>query len=443
MKKTTSIAAIGLLLAGFIYYFTTGSTQLIEEMKKQVNHELTTLQKNGFTIEQRETKKNQEHFVLSFSDTKKISSYFNTQGVHAKSKEIEKLQGLKVGVDTTYLNDTYSALSVDIYPLTLPHSMKNPATQDDKKILEHLQKMLKRKALLMHVDFNKLLTGFKGYIKDINETFINDIPIDLLANGMTFEGSIEDKKFKGVEQKINLLSLSANKGQILYQLSHLQWHYTLTGTSMYDTHTKYQIGELKAAADSLYTAILSNLKGESTTLVKHKLLQSHTQNSIETINIQEKNKHYLLKETILNAKVNNLDMDAFEKMQKVDPEDYDAVNKLTQQMISKGVLFTLNELSAKEVSVNRKSLGSFNISGSAEIDKNFKMNALKQNPLAFLTALNTKAHISLSSELFSLVMQNPKAMLALMLFPPQEKNGQKMYDISYIKGKLTVNGVSL
>jgi hypothetical protein len=441
LKKTT-IGAIGLLVIGLLYYFTSGSTQLVEEMKKQVNHELTMLQQNGFTIEERETKETQEHFVLNFSEPAKISAYLQTQGVHAKTEELAKFKGLRLGVDATYLNDTYSALSVDIYPQTLSDAMLSSVNQEDKKLLEHIQTMLKNKALLVHMDFNKLLTGFKGYIKDINETITEEVTMNLLAQGMTFEGNIEDEKFKGLNQKIKLLSFSANNGKLAYTLSNTEWEYAITGASVYDTHSKYQIEAFRSVADDLYSVDILNVKGASTTLVENKLLKSSATNSIEKIVIREKQKAYVLSETTLNAEVNNLDMDAFQKLQRVDPEDHEAVNKLSQQILSKGVAFKLNKLSSKEVTADAKPLGGFEVTASGNIDKTFDLSMLKQNPLAFLTAVNTEAHIALSPTLFSLVMQNPKAMLALMLFPPQEKNGQKVYDLSYIKGKLTVNGVS-
>ena len=67
MKKS-GFGIIGLILVAAIYYFTAGSAQITEEMKKQVNNELTTLEQNGFGVNNREIKETEEHFVLSFDD---------------------------------------------------------------------------------------------------------------------------------------------------------------------------------------------------------------------------------------------------------------------------------------------------------------------------------------------------------------------------------------
>jgi hypothetical protein len=77
------------------------------------------------------------------------------------------------------------------------------------------------------------------------------------------------------------------------------------------------------------------------------------------------------------------------------------------------------------------------------IDKSFDINAASQNPLAVLNALNTKTNISVSTELFALIAQEPRAMMVLMLMPPVEKEGKKIYEIEFIKGKLTVNGTPM
>ena len=47
-----------------------------------------------------------------------------------------------------------------------------------------------------------------------------------------------------------------------------------------------------------------------------------------------------------------------------------------------------------------------------------------------------------SLSVFIRIAQEPKAMMVLMLLPPVEKEGKKIYEIEFIKGKITVNGSS-
>ena len=115
-------------------------------MKAQVNKELSSLQTQGFSVQNREISENKEHFILSFDEPEKISKFFTQKGAKVDAKEIEALKGLQVGVDVTYLADAYSAISLDMYPVTLPTVLTNSALSDeDKKIVAQLKKIMEKK----------------------------------------------------------------------------------------------------------------------------------------------------------------------------------------------------------------------------------------------------------------------------------------------------------
>ncbi len=440
MRKT-GLGLIGIVVIAAIYYFSSGSAHITEELKKQVNHELTTLQQNGFGIENREVKKTQEHFILDFSEPEKIASYLKKQGVQIKAKELASLKGMKFAVDAKYLNDTYSALSVEITPKALPNEAVAALQKKDPKLLAHIKKLIENRALLVHMDFNKLLNGFKGYVKDINETFTDDVSVNLVAQGMTFEGSIANEKLKTLQQHIAQLSLHAGKA-VEVVLGNLTATYTLTGTTNYDTHTVYSLEKLKAYAADNFRMECSSIKGSSTTALHNKLLKSSAHSTIEKIALQEKHTSYALTETSLDVTLDNLDIEAFEKLQKTDPRDRLAINKLSEQILTQGVELNISNLSSKEISIQDQTMGSFHLSAYGKIDRSLDLTAAQQNPLILLQALRAKTHIEASPALFSHLMQDPRAMMVMMLIPPQEKNGQKVYDLSYLKGKLTVNGVT-
>ncbi len=103
----------------------------------------------------------------------------------------------------------------------------------------------------------------------------------------------------------------------------------------------------------------------------------------------------------------------------------------------------IKKFSVKKVSENEKSMDGFTLSSSLAIDKSFDISTTAQNPLALLNALSTKTNISVSTALFARLAQEPKVMMALMLIPPVEKEGKKIYEIEFSKGKLTVNGTPM
>jgi len=423
--KKSGFGIIGLILVAAIYYFTAGSTQITEEMKKQVNNELTTLEQNGFGINNRKIKEREEHFVLSFDNTAKITSYLSSQGAQVTQEDILLFKGLKIGVDAKYLNDSYSALSLDIYPIGLPESILQEIEEEDKAALERLKKMMADKTLLVHLDFNKLLTGFKGHIKDINETFEDEGKVTFISQGFKFEGDIENEKVKTVRQTLKLFSVEADK-ELTMKLSNLRSDYTLTGPSPYDSKSGYTVEKIEIQGEQEFTMFMTNLNINAESSVTNNLLKSVITTKTDEIEITE-----------------DLDIASFEALQYIDVNDEKAINALSQKILSKGITMEIPNFSVKNISENGKSIDGFRLSSSLAIDKSYDINAASQDPLAILNALTSKTNISVSTELFALIAQEPKAMIILMLLPAVEKEGKKIYEIEFIKGKLIVNGTPM
>jgi hypothetical protein len=201
-RKQLGFGMIGLAVIAVIYYFTAGSTQITEEMKKHVNNELATLEQNGFTVKDREVNEREEHFVISFDDSGKIANYLNKKAAEVTKEDIDNMRGLKVGVDIAYLKDNYSAVSADIYPVALPQHIEQSTDANDKAAVEHIKKMMSDKKILVHLDFNKLLDSFKGYMKDINEVLKTPQETKIELKALTSSGNLKDHAVHSVKQNI-------------------------------------------------------------------------------------------------------------------------------------------------------------------------------------------------------------------------------------------------
>jgi len=194
MKKI-GLGVLGVVAVAAIYYFTSGSEQLTLQMKEQVDAEIATLQTQGFTVEGREVSEKKEHFVISLNEPKKVATYLTAQGVQTSIKDIEALKGFKIGVDVNYLPDTYSAASFDMYPVTLPSTLTSAVMdEEEKKNLQQIKKMIEKKTFLVHLNVNKLGTGFKGYMKDINEVLKGKNPVTLTMTALNFTGDLKDDR---------------------------------------------------------------------------------------------------------------------------------------------------------------------------------------------------------------------------------------------------------
>ncbi len=441
MKKL-GFGLIGLLAIAAVYYFMAGSAQITENAKQQLNHELSTLQQSGFSVKERKSEAREDHFILSFDDPEKIAQYLNSQGVEMTLEDAKVLKGMQIGVDAKYLADSYSALSLDLYPVALPENMLEDMGEEDKKLIEHIKTMLEKKALLLHMDFNKMLSGFKGYIKDIDETIEEDgEKVHIAAKGMTFEGDIKEEKIHELSQKIGLISLDAGEA-LQVKVTNVTGNYIITGKTPYDATSHYKSESVIVKAEPTFSLVMKEIENETTNSVKNGLLKSKIKTKAKLIEINEEQKKRSIEDIVLDFTVENLDIATLEALQKTDPEDETRINALTRQLLSKGIVLTLPTFSAKKITENGTAMDGFDMNGSVIIDKSFSVAAASQNPLAALNALQVKTHISVSNELYALIVQDPRAMIMMMMVPPVTKENKKIYDVDFSGGKLTVNGIS-
>ena len=440
MKK---IAIIGLLIAGAatLYYVTAGSKQITVQMKSQVKQQLASLEKKGFVVQKKESTPQSEHFIIDFNDPQKIASLFQEKGIYITPHDAKALKGLKVGVDVSYLADVYSALSLDIYPITLP-DIFTTATLNDKeqKALTQFQEMLKRKVVLMHIDINKLGNGFKGYMKDIDETLkIENKSLKISMQAFRFHGALKEKHLSSLEQTLKNFTLAPNN-TFLFQLNNLKSSYASIGTSPYDYNANYHIDEATIKADKNFTLLMHNLSTDSSSHLAQGLVNVSLNTEIETVQASSNTKKTQLDTIIFKMTTDNLDMKALQKLDTIDPNNQQAIQAVLQELLSKGIQFAIPQFSVKKIAVDKQNMDGFTLKTLFSLKNTLNTQALQQNPLAALSAIDATLNLTLSSSFFGFVAQQPQAMMAMMFLQPKDVNGDKVYDVELKNGSLKVNG---
>jgi len=439
MKKL-GLGILGLVIISTIYYFTTGAAQLTAQMKTKLNSELLVLQKEGFSVQEREEKEKGDHFLLSFDEPEKIAQYFTHQGMPLNANDVAMLQGLKIGVDVSYLADTYSAISLDMYPVTLPTAVASSLQDPENKILlTHFQKMLDAKAFLIHVAVNKASTGFKGYMKDIDEVFAGETKVKFSMKGLTFSGDLENEILHGVTQNLEHLSINI-QDELNIKLTQLTSHYAVTGDTVYDYTTDYAIQNMELSERDQDTILMADTLMKSVSRVKNGLASGSISVKSKNINLTSEGKKFAFDTFNFALKADNLDMSALEKLQVADITNETEVNALLQQLISKGITVEIPAFSIAKIVAEGEKMGGFNVTSKVKIDKSLNIQSLETNPMSAINAVNANLNVTLSNELFDIIAQQPKAMMAMMLMQPKILNDKKVYTLELKDGKLTVNG---
>lgn len=439
MKKS-GLAIIGIVIIAALYYFSTGSEQLRVEMKAQVNKELASLQTQGFTVQNRNISEKKEHFVISFDEPEKISAYFTQHGTPLSVEEAEVFKGLKIGVDLYYLANAYSGISFDLYPLSLPQSITSSAQSDeDKKLLTEVQHMLEKKTFLIHCDINKLSTGFKGYMKDIDEVLQSDTTVTLKLSKLTFSGDITENAIQSVQQTLQSVGIDAEDTFNL-SMTGVKSNYSLTGATLYDYKTNYRIDRITMQEKGSMRLEADHFEASSVSTVKNSLATISLKTKTKSIRLSDKDNKVILDTFLVDMKADNLDIKALETLGKMDAHNETEINKAVQKLISKGIQLEIPQFSVANIENLGQKMGGFDLSTQLHINKSLNIAALEQNPLLALNAFNANLDLNLSEELYFYIRSQPKAVMLMMLFHPKDVKGKKVYKVELKDGELNVNG---
>ncbi len=438
MKKI-GLGLVALISIASIYYFTFGASQLTEEIKLQVNTQLASLEKEGFEIKERKIEEKKEHFIISFDDPKKISAFLYRQGMQLTAEDAEVLKGLKLGVDTYYLPDAYSLVSFDIYPIALPEIFTSPSDNDEKHVLEQIEKMLTKKTFLMHVAINKTASGFKGHIEDFNETIKDQETVNLHLKTLSFKGGIKENTIHNFTQTLENFSVFISD-EMKVSFSDVKSDYEITGKTLYDYTTHYTIDNILVDIKSELKIAIQDIDVLSTSIVKNNLASGTIKTLVTHTNITDGKEPYDLENFIVEMKASNIDITAINKMQKADLSDKKVMNDILKQLFSKEVKFEISTLSLESIENDGQKIDGFELGAKVALHKDFDVLALERNPLSALRTIDGDVKLEFSKELYELIAQQPQAMMALMMFPPKDENDKKQYTFELQNGKFTVNG---
>jgi hypothetical protein len=436
MKKLFLALAL-ILAAGAAYYFTFGEAKLTKALKTRVDTQLQILQKNGFEIEDRNIEAKHEYFVLHYADPDKIARYFRSKNIDLSDQDADSLRGLKVAVDLNYLKGAYSALSADLYPIAFPPALVRVETEQGRNTLVRIAK---EKLFLAHVDIDKLFTSYKGYLKDINETFKDIETLKIVSQGFRFSGTYNKHLLTSSTNSINKLSVTdgRNAGFVLKKL---EGSYKQNGKTIYDFSSRHSIGTLLFRDEYGYGTTLNKLdletKGESGKALASSSFGFH----LASADIHERQGRHRLEEVNGKFSLENLSITALEKMEQLDTNDTAGFNQAFELLLSKGITLKMEDFSAKKLQNDSgKPVDGFSSNGFVKIDKVTDFKALKENPFLLLDIISAKIHVAFSDAFYLTLQKRPEFLIVSLLFTPLSQDNKQIFDIEYKHGSLMING---
>jgi len=444
MKKI-GLAFLALVLVFIIYYMTTGSQQIKGEMKQEIKKELVALKSYGFEVKEQNLSKDKQHIVLSFKDTDKIFNYLKEKNLNEITKaDIEIFKGMEIAMDIEYMPSVKYAVSMDIYPLRLPDIFyQDITTPKERKILEELDKMIKDKVFLVHININKLLNAFDGYLKDIDRKITQDgESLHLLTKGFKFNGTIKDEnKIDDITETLNVFAIKL-ENQLDINLSDSKY----SVNNFYDTYNQtidYSIKSFNFVNKPALAINLQDMAGISKEELKGKLIDASHHLKIALANLDDKGDKIQFKNISIASKTKNINKDVLEKLQDIlardDKNSMNEIFPLMKELIKNDIAVEISDISIEKIIKDGKEFDGFKIKGIFDTEKNVDLQSIN-NPESLLNILHAKIEIEASNEFVNYLSKNPQMVIMMMLIQPVDKNGKKYYDIEFTKGTLKING---
>jgi len=440
-RKKLGFGLLALIIVAVLYYFNhTENVKNLNTLQEAVNVQLTEMKTNGFTVSNREIKKDNEHFVIQINDPKKAALFLTEKGIQTSVEEAKELTGVQLGTDVTYLKDT---IALELYPLTLPTYLTTAfTTENDQKVLAQLEDMIKEKTFLMHVDIVHSTTTFEGYIKDINEKVEGEKEIKITLQGLHFSGEIKKEQIVKYMQRFGTLHLYMSD-KLNRTISGYQSHYELTGTTAYDYTTDYSIEKIQIAEEAEGALFADSISLHATSTVKNGLATETLKTKIKNIDLLFEKEKFGMQTLNMDMNVSNLDIDTLEKLQKTDRTQEKEFNAHLETLVSNNMHVDISNLSVDKVTLHGKEMYGFSLDAKLDIDKSLDIYRLGMKPKHALHKIDGTINLSLSKEILTLLKEDPKSMLFYMMYRPKRSLGQRIYNINIMDGSVKINGKPL
>jgi len=339
---------------------------------------------------------NSQSFNLVFKDKK-------TDKISAHSKKSSKsIDGLSFSNNIEYTKDAFKGTTV----LT-----SFPTKAKGKKII--MDKIIKDKIVTLNYDYNIKDFKYNVSLKDINDTFD--------------KGHIVTKNIKlsGIYDTNNILAQESN--------------FSIGKIKILPTNKKLA-GQYVDVENILISSSYSSTTDGNIDI------KYNTSVSSAGYNISHKNssvKNFKFNGTIGNLnKVTYLKInDIFQSNPMIKITDPKLMELVTKLLTTPNLFIAIDELSVDSLKVLSQDLGSAKISLKLSLENNPKLlDMIKVSPLMAIGALNVDANIELSQEIYNMLLLSPKGMMLAMVPVTKNKKGMIVYDISFKKGKLLING---
>jgi len=435
-------------------------------MKEEIDNRLVELKAFGLQSQKDEETSSylntSRHFEFILKDAKKFITYINQYSDQQIPPYVDAmLEGAVIGADIEYSNLPFAkALTVEIYPLTMSLSMQESLKVDNLDFYKYVKAFLNSKGVLYHIDYNLLNEDFKGYIKDIDESFTTEdkTELKLKIKDALFDGNGKLIAPNRISSKLKELNFSIldEKLNATFTLSKLSSSSTFESKTTYLSSADVKEFEVKiTGTEDDFNLSAKNIRINASSNTQGEKAEINSKSSIKEISLNSKTLTFDMKEFNFDIALSEIDKKSFEEFRVISassdistsPASLDMEEKLRNaliRLVSKGLVLNVADFSLKNITIDKKEdLKGFVFKSNIRVKEDaILVQKMKMSPLLAITNLELVSNIKLSDEIYlKLTEANP--MTSIVEKYAKREKGNVLFDINFVDGKVTVNGTPL
>ncbi len=468
MKKLLIFAALVLLVA---------LLPLIGNrvVKNTIEQRLEILSQNGLEAklqkEQKSYLKTQLHYTITVKDEEKFLAYLQSYS----SKELPPytkslLDGVVFAVDIRYSNIPFSEkIAIDLYPLKISDVTMEDLKKNNPEIYTFLSKLLQKRALLYHIDYDVTSSEFQGRMKDINEHLVtkDDTNVSILFSGVHASGKGMLLAPDSIRMQVEHIAIAMTNDKDALQLDIKD----LLTTNSFESQTTYITSSKIASADlSLHTmhqdpqtskqivenieAGVKNISLSGSSDTQGRDAEFFAKLSVDELLFAQNAQKFRFSGFNYDSALSGVEKESFIKLQqlieKSSQTQYSSLQQekelesLLVKIFAHGLEFKIADLSLSKLSTpDVQNIDGVKISLQADLkpDPTFAQN-YQQNPDAFVKNLTVRSDMRFSKPFYTLL--NKIYPVDIMFANYKKEQGDAVvFHIEFKNGVVMINGKAL
>ena len=444
-------------------------------VKNTIEQRLETLSQNGLEAklqkEERSYLKTKLHYTITVKDEKKFLSYLQSYS----SKELPPytkslLDGVVFAVDIGFSNIPFSEkISIDLYPLKLSDVTMEDLQKNNPDLYAFLSKLLKKRALLYHIDYDVTSSEFQGHMKDLNEHFTthDDTNVSLLFSGVAASGKgmLLAPDSLRMQVKHIAIAMSNDTDALQFDIDDLLTTNSFESPTTYITSSKVASAQIvlhttrqdvqtsKKIIENIEAGVKNlSLSGSSDTQGKD--AEFFAKISADELRFTQNAKSFLFKGFDYDSSLSGVEKESFIKLQQLieknsqtpnnSPQLEQELESLLVKIFAHGLEFKIADLSLAKLSTpDVQNIDGFKITLQANLksDPTFAQN-YQQNPDAFVKNLSVTSDMHFSKPFYTLL--NKVYPVDLMFANYKKEQGDMIrFHIEFKNGLIMINGQRL